>query len=220
MATVLVDYENVCMKNGLAGTSHLNSGDTLHIFYSAVCEKLPNYHMEEINKSGCTLLISKLIAQGKNALDFYIATECGRLISDGETQIAIVSEDKGYAAVIHYIREVMGMKNIEIFRSSNIENALKSFADPENAERRKIIAERQLSVDLKSEYAKLQERNQIRNEIFSALKGTKYEGKISSIISYLENKDKTDKKKLYTGALHEFGKKDGLELYSILKEVV
>jgi len=52
MATVLVDYENVCMKNGLAGTSYLNSGDTLHIFYSAVCEKLPNYHMEEINNRG------------------------------------------------------------------------------------------------------------------------------------------------------------------------
>ena len=77
MATILVDYENVNGTNGLKGADALSTKDTLMIFYSNCCGKIRYDYMQDIKESGCEFHIVKLKGTGKNALDFYIAAECG-----------------------------------------------------------------------------------------------------------------------------------------------
>lgn len=79
LATILVDYENVCISDGLKGVEYLNEKDTLIIFYSQCCEKIRAEYIDMIEKSQCEFKIYKLAQTGKNALDFYIAAECGCL---------------------------------------------------------------------------------------------------------------------------------------------
>ena len=139
MATVLVDYENVYAANGLKGVEYLNDTDTLCIFYSHSCAKIRCDYMEIIEKSGCVFRTYKLVKAGKNALDFYIASECGALSQSGETQIAIVSNDKGFAAVSDFFKIKEDKEEIKIVTAPNIEMALIFFSDAENANRRRVI---------------------------------------------------------------------------------
>ena len=83
MAAILVDYENVSATDGLKGTEYLEEKDTLIIFYSQCCEKIRAEYIEQIESGKCSFLTYKLVRAGKNALDFYIAAECGILTSGG-----------------------------------------------------------------------------------------------------------------------------------------
>ena len=102
MATILVDYENVSMTDGLKGAEYLDENDTLIIFYSQCCEKIRAEYIEMIEKSRCEFKTYKLAHAGKNALDFYIAVECGCLSMAGEKQIIIISKDKGFEAIVDF----------------------------------------------------------------------------------------------------------------------
>jgi len=62
MASILVDYENVCSTNGLRGVEYLNEKDTLILFYSQSCEKIRSEYIEAIEKSCCEFKIRKLTA--------------------------------------------------------------------------------------------------------------------------------------------------------------
>ena len=55
--------------------------------------------IQEIKESGCEFRVIKLKGTGKNALDFYIAAECGIISERGENEIAIISNDKMH---LHY----------------------------------------------------------------------------------------------------------------------
>lgn len=79
MAAILVDYENVCFVGGLSGVEYLTKDDTLYIFYSEACMKIKKSDFDVITASGCNFQIVKLRRQGRNELDFYIASECGVL---------------------------------------------------------------------------------------------------------------------------------------------
>lgn len=84
----LVDFEN-----------------TVILFYSQVCEQIQQGLIRQIMDSACCLEICKLKKQGKNALDFYIATRVGAVFGTGYGgKLAIVSRDQGYAAVRDYWR--------------------------------------------------------------------------------------------------------------------
>ena len=69
MATILVDYENAHGSRGMQGDEYLTEKDHLIVFYSTVCMKI--------------------------ALDFYIATEAGRLSALGTEEMIIVTQDTG-----------------------------------------------------------------------------------------------------------------------------
>lgn len=86
MATILVDYENISTTDGLKGVEYLNENDTLIIFYSQCCEKIRAEYINMIEKSQCEFKTYKLVKAGKNALDFYIAVECGILGVQGENK--------------------------------------------------------------------------------------------------------------------------------------
>lgn len=124
MATILMDYENVGNTNGLRGVDVLKDTDTLIIFYSGCCAKIRQDYLQEIRNSGCNFRVVKLKETRKNALDFYIATECGRISENGESQLAIISNDKGFQAVIDYFAVNKDLENVQVVRAANVELAL------------------------------------------------------------------------------------------------
>jgi len=114
MATILVDYENVSATDGLKGVEYLSEKDTLIIFYSQCCEKIRAEYIVMIEKSKCEFKSYKLARTGKNALDFYIAVECGSLSKSGETQISIISRDKGFSAVSDFFWVKQEPENVAV----------------------------------------------------------------------------------------------------------
>lgn len=220
MPTILVDYENVNGSNGLKGVDVLNSNDTLIIFYSGCCEKIRYDYMQEIKESGCEFRVVKLKRKGKNALDFYIATECGIISERGETQIAIITNDKGFQAVVDFFSVESNAKKVQLVKAGNIENAITLFHAPEDAERRKMLSDRKLLLDLAAESAKIDAKNKVKKELKNILNGTDYEDRTAKIIDFIEAKKNQGKKALYTGALHEFGREDGRVIYQLLKNTM
>ena len=146
MPALLVDYENVSGSNGLKGADALCEKDTLIIFYSNCCTRIRYDHMQDIIESGCKFRVIKLKGAGKNALDFYIAAECGVMSERGEDEIAIISNDKGFQAVIDFFAMDQETLNVRIVKAENIENALTLFTNPEDKQRRKLLTGSQVRV--------------------------------------------------------------------------
>ena len=201
MATILVDYENVFSTDGLKGTEYLNENDTLIIFYSQCCEKIRAEYIDMIEKSQCEFKTYKLVRTGKNALDFYIAAECGCLSASGVEQICIISKDKGFSAIADYFRIKPELEGVTVRVASNIEKALLSSNAPEDAERKKLIKEKS-------------------RKIVKAFEGTEFKRKTDNILKFIEKQETKTPRILYTGSLHEFGREDGRAIYQILKQVV
>lgn len=213
----MIDYENVNGSNGLRGADTLSNNDILIIFYSGCCGKIRYDYMQEIKESGCEFRIIKLKATGKNALDFYIAAECGVMSERGERQIAIISNDKGFQAVIDFFSIDQKTANVQIVKAGNIEDALVLFSAPEDADRRKNIQRRKTLLDLAAECARIEERAKIRQEMQDILQGTGYEERTAEIIDFLDVRKQQGRKALYTGSLHCFGRKDGTAIYKLIK---
>lgn len=174
--------------------------------------------MQDIIDSGCKFRVIKLKGAGKNALDFYIAAECGVMSERGEDEIAIISNDKGFQAVIDFFAMDQETLNVRIVKAENIENALTLFTNPEDKQRRKLLLHRKTFLDLTTEYGKIEERNRISRELTQLLKGTMYEEKNTEILNLVFTRKSQGKKALYTGALHEFGRKDGTKIYQMIKD--
>ena len=194
--------------------------DTLIVFYSDSCRKIRQDHMRFIRQSGCEFRIVKLKNPGKNALDFYIAAECGRLQAKGDNQLAIISNDKGFQAVLDYFTVNDSISDIYIVKAGNIENALILLNTPENAERRAELKVKTSMLDLAEEYARIEERNVLRARLKEVLLGTEYENKILEITDVIEDKKEDGRKSLYTGSLHSFGRVDGTAIYQMVKQIV
>ena len=93
MLHFMIDFENV-RNNGLAGSEYLSGQDRVTIFYSAGCVQVENGRMEQILGSGCELDLCKLQKQGKNGLDFFIASRIGEIYGSGYAgDVSIISRD-------------------------------------------------------------------------------------------------------------------------------
>lgn len=220
MAAILVDYENVWGTHGLKGVEYLNSGDILYIFYSQCCSRIRAEYMDAIKSTECDFRVYKLANTGKNALDFYIASECGALSQNGETQIVIISNDKGFKAVSDFFQMRESKRKTNVIISPNIESGLIALNSAENAARRQDLQDRSKMLDIAVEHARYSERNCVKNRLRTALTGTAYEHMISRIFEYADENQKAAPKQLYLGSLHLFGRKDGTAIYQILKTVV
>ena len=220
LATILVDYENVSTTEGLKGVQYLNENDTLIIFYSQCCEKIRAEYMKLIEQSQCEFRTYKLARIGKNALDFYIAAECGYLAKGGVRHICIVSRDKGFSAVADFFRIKDDKPNMIVYVAGNIEKALLTSNAPEDVERKKLIQEKSKALNLDSEHARIREHREFVNKIVKAFRGTEYEKKTDNILKFIERQDAKSPRTLYTSSLHEFGREDGRAIYQMLKQVV
>ena len=148
MAAILVDYENIAGKNGLQGLEYLCPKDRVYIFYSNTCEKIRADQMRLIVRSECQFKVIKLVNSRANALDFYIATECGALIQSGETQIAVISGDKGFYSVADYLSIRPGAEKVRMVITHTIEQGLMNLNAKEDYERRRLIVESMQQLDL------------------------------------------------------------------------
>ena len=220
LAAILVDYENVSSTDGLKGVKYLNENDMLIVFYSQCCEKIRAEYIELIEKSQCEFKAYKLVQTGKNALDFYIAAECGFLSLKGEKQICIISRDKGFTAVLDFFHIKSEMEDVTVYLAPNVESALLMLNASEDAERNRLIKEKSKGLSIDAEQARIKEHREFAEKIRNTFKGTEYEKKINSILQFIEACDIKTPKLLYTRSLHQFGRKDGREIYQMLKEVV
>lgn len=219
MAAILVDYENVSTTDGLKGVEYLNENDTLIIFYSQCCEKIRAEYMDMIEKSQCEFRTYKLVRTGKNALDFYIAVECGVLGVQGEKQISIISKDKGFGAVSDFFRIQEELNGVTVRVASNVENALVVLNAPEDEARKKQIKEKTRTLSIDAEQARITEYRTFVEKIKKAFEGTEYEAQTEKIIRFIEGRDAKTPRVLYTGSMHEFGREDGRAIYQVLKQV-
>lgn len=220
MATILVDYENVQGTKGLKGVEYLTEGDHLLVFYSTACMKIATEYMDPIKESGCEFSIYKLKRPSKNALDFYIATEAGRLSALGDTQIAIITRDKGFESISDFFSVNEELRSTRLVVCEDIEHGLERLNDPKDVERRKLIRQKMQTVDLEVEYGRIQEANAVRDKLTQLLQDTKYKPMTDNIVKFFSDNKNETSKKLYTGTLHEFGLKDGVAIYRLLKDVV
>lgn len=220
MAAILVDYENVNGSNGLKGADALCTDDMLIIFYSNCCGKIRSDYLQEIKDSGCEFKVVKLKGTGKNALDFYIAAECGIISERGEKQIGIISNDKGFQAVIDFFNVNKDAAKAQVVKAGNIETAFTLFNSSRDIWRRKMLQNRMATLDLAVECARIEEHNKMCRELKEILEGTEYEERTAEIIDFMDAKNFQGKKKLYTDALHSFGRKDGTAIYHLIKNKV
>ena len=220
MATILVDYENVSTSDGLKGIEYLNESDTLIIFYSQCCEKIRAEYIDMIEKSKCEFKTYKLARTGKNALDFYIAVECGILGMQGEKQISVISKDKGFGAVSDFFKIQEEMDGVVVRVASNVENALVALTAPEDKARKRLIKEKTRTLSIDAEQARITEYRAFVEKITKAFEGTEYEKQTDKIIRFIEERSVKTPRVLYTGSMHEFGREDGRAIYQVLKQVV
>lgn len=220
MATILIDYENVWNAGGLKGVEYLRPDDTLVIFYSQACRKIRAEYMEMIEKSGCELRSCKLVKVGKNGLDFYIASECGILSQNGEKQIAIISRDKGFGAIPDFFSVSPGNEDVCIVTATNVEHGLVALNAADDKERRRMLSDKMNTLDLETELKRLKEQKAREDMVREALLGTAYEEREKEVIEYEKISRDYVPKQLYNGALHFFGRKDGTEIYRLLKRKV
>ena len=220
LATILVDYENVSTTDGLKGVEYLNETDTLIIFYSQCCEKIRAEYIEMIEKSRCEFKTYKLARTGKNALDFYIAVECGVLGFRGENQISIISKDKGFSAVLDFFQIQEELDGVRVRVASNVENAIVALNATEDDARKQQIKEKTKTLSIEAEQVRIMEHRAFIEKITKAFEGTEYEDKTEEIIRFIEGRDTKTPRLLYTGSMHEFGREEGRAIYQVLKQVV
>lgn len=112
-------------------------------------------------------------------------------------QIGIISRDKGFSAVSDFFGLSETSENVTVCVAPNIESALQALTAPEDADRRRLIKEKAKPLSIVAEQARMREHR-----------------------AFVEARDVKQHRLLYTGALHEFGRKDGGEIYRKLKNVI
>ena len=120
-----IDYENVKSK-GLDGIEYLGEKDLLYIFYSCYAPSVPRYYDRVIKEKKIGVITVKLFQQGKNGLDFYIATQAGFNVANQNEAFAIISEDTGFQSIKDYW-EVVSKNQIDVYLGPTVKNCLMDF---------------------------------------------------------------------------------------------
>ncbi|MCM1261232.1 MAG: PIN domain-containing protein [Butyrivibrio sp.] len=208
----LVDYENVGSM-GMKGCSYLNASDYIIIFYSDAKKNMERRFLENIVNSGCVFEICKLCKNGKNALDFYIASKLGELFGNGfEGITVIVSNDNGFKSVRDYW-EKRALRKRKILLSANVEDGI--ISSNESSERVRELKKLRESLTIGGFYADYTEKLRIKAVIKRLFEGTEYEKMTEQIQELLEKKQTP--KTIYLNCLHSFGRKRGLSIYNRMK---
>ena len=181
----------------------------LLIFYSDQCPRIERQEMEKVFQSGCGFEIIKLPSPGKNALDFCIATSVGEALGRGENKsIGIISNDKGYKTIQDYWRK--RKPTVRIVCRPDVAQCIISADEP--GERTRRVHAACDPVDLEKEYKVFLRRRMLEEKL------TDYGEKGLQLASDLSSMHEA--KKIYQFLLQECGKKDGLAIYHMVKDVL
>ena len=215
MIHFMIDFENT-RNRGLQGAEYLQPDDSVTIFYSQVCMKIEQKRFCQLKESGCNFRICKLQKTGKNALDFYIASRIGEIYGQGYTGMtAIISNDAGFRAVKEYWKGCADVHRDIILRS-DIEQCI--FSSGENSFRQRQISLGKHEVRLEEEYRKYAEQQRIRKELEYSFANTEYENMIEQIMNMIESSKPL--KILYLDSVKQFGRRDGLNIYHKVKQII
>lgn len=154
-------------------------------------------------------LIDKIMEYASNNLDVIL-----NILFSG-AGVAVIT---AIGAVIDFFCRDKEAGNPQIVKAANIENALTLFSNQEDSVRRKFLLNRMMPLDLAEECTNLEEQERVKRNLQVVLTGTQYEGKMEEIIRFMSQRGKKRRREIYTGALHQFGRKDGVEIYRLLKK--
>ena len=208
----LIDYENV-HGQGMRGTEYLLSSDYVIVFYSNSSPAMESRYLNDIQNSGCVFEVCKLLTQRKNGLDFYIATKVGALFgAECCKNAVIVSNDAGFQSIREFWQERSGTKH-RVALSESIEQGI--IAAGENSERARLIRAGRKAVDIGQFYAAYQEDLKLQRALRDVFDGTAYMDRLPDIQDIL--KSGTSPKGIYLNSLRCFGRKEGQEIYRMIK---
>lgn len=111
---IILDYENIGSL-GLNGIDKLTSKDTVCLFYSEKAHTIDLEAIEMFKNTKATIKYIKVKKTAPNYADFQIVTLTGLILGkNSEEKVAIISNDKGYVAVIDYLKNdcVTGINRI------------------------------------------------------------------------------------------------------------
>ena len=101
----LLDYENIGSL-GLKGIDSLTDKDIVCIFYSENAHTIDLEAIEMFKSTKAVVKYIKVKKTAPNYADFQIVTLTGLILGkDSKEKVAIISNDKGYVAVIDYLKE-------------------------------------------------------------------------------------------------------------------
>ena len=83
-----------------------------------------------------------------------------------------------------------------------------------------MLQKRKKLLDLATECSKIETQNKIKRDLQAILEGTEYQEKSAEIIDFVSKCQKSGKKAVYTGSLHAFGKKQGIEIYKLIRNEI
>lgn len=169
--------------------------------------------MEDIQNSGCGFEVCKLLTKRKNGLDFYIATKVGELFGAERCSNAVlVSNDTGFQAIRDFWQERSGTKH-RVALSESIERGI--ITAGENSERAHLIRSKRKAIDIGQFYAAYQENHRLRQALQAVFDDTVYSDRLPDIQEILRSG--TSPKVIYLDTLRRFGRKDGQEIYRMIK---
>lgn len=101
---IILDYENTGSL-GLNGIDKLTSKDTVCLFYSEKAHTIDLEAIEMFKNTKAAIKYIKVKKTAPNYADFQIVTLTGLILGkNSEEKVAIISNDKGYVAVIDYLK--------------------------------------------------------------------------------------------------------------------
>ena len=204
-----VDYENVNTK-GLLGVEYLNPEDCVLFFYSDSANLISKQQWRVIENSKCEVRFIKLIREGKNGLDFYIASELANVIAkEPFNENVIISHDKGFNAVRDYWRNRDGL---QVIRCDSISDFVAYIKGHKVCVMNLCSKDKRNLDELRKEYEANHETENMLRKIYA---GTEYASSIKDIQNiYEDNHDLLTK---YRAFLKRFGKSKGTEAYHMLQ---
>lgn len=209
----MIDFENV-RDRGLDGAIYLTPNDSVTIFYSRASQKISQGKLQEVFNSGCNLSICKLEHTAKNSLDYYIATAVGECYGSGYTGItAIVSNDKGFRAVKDYWQNRSSPARRIVIKPDILQSIVGA---NENSVRRLEIARLLTESYIEIEFEKYQRKIRKRRDLEKLFEDSSYVDMVEQIMDIVvesESKYKT----IYLAFLKQFGRKQGVEIYRMLR---
>ena len=124
----------------------------------------------------------------------------------------LVSNDTGFQAIRDFWQERSGTKH-RVALSESIEQGI--ITAGENSERANSIRAGRKTMDIGQFYAAYQENLRLQQTLRVMFDGTAYSDRLSDIQDIL--KSGTSPKVIYLDSLRRFGRKDGQEIYRMIK---